>query len=45
MHAFKDAFGHMLYDYMQSESVKDVIERDDGLITVSIGPEIYFAGI
>jgi len=45
MHAFKDAFGHMLYDYMQGESVKDVIERDDGLITVSIGPEIYFAGI
>ena len=43
MHAFKDAFGHMLYDFMQGESVKDVIERDDGLIIVSIGPEIYFS--
>ncbi len=42
MHSFKDAFGHILYDFMQGESVKDVIERDDGFITVSIGPEVYF---
>jgi SAM-dependent methyltransferase len=43
MHAFKDAFGHMLYDFMQGESVEDIIERDDGFITVSTGPDIYFA--
>jgi SAM-dependent methyltransferase len=43
MHAFDDAFGHMLYDHMQGEAVKDVIERDDGFVTVSIGPDIYFS--
>ena len=43
MHALKDAFGHMLYDFMQGENAKDVIERDDGFITVSSGPELYFA--
>jgi SAM-dependent methyltransferase len=43
MHAFKDAFGHMLYDFMQGESVEDIIERDDGFITVSLGPDIYFS--
>lgn len=38
-----DAFGHALYDFMKGEIVRDIIERDDGFITVPTGPEIYFA--
>jgi len=37
-----DAFGHALFDYMQGKEVDDIIERDDGLITKSGGPGMYF---
>jgi SAM-dependent methyltransferase len=38
-----DAFGHALLDYMLGKEVDDIIERDDGLITKSGGPAVYFA--
>lgn len=40
----QDAFGHMLLDFMQGEDVVEIIERDDGYISTSLGgPELYFA--
>jgi len=41
MNQFNDAFGHMLYDCLKGESVPEVIERDDGYITVLGNMEIY----
>jgi 2-polyprenyl-3-methyl-5-hydroxy-6-metoxy-1,4-benzoquinol methylase len=43
MQSFDDAFGHGLFDYSIRENVHEVIERDDGFISVSNGPGIYFA--
>jgi SAM-dependent methyltransferase len=40
---FNDAFGHMLYDYSRGHEVHDVIERDDGYITVPDRMSLYFA--
>jgi SAM-dependent methyltransferase len=39
----QDAFGHALYDYLQSDGdVHSIIERDDGFFDVD-EPELYFA--
>jgi len=43
MSRFKDAFGHMLYDCMNGESVPEVIERDDGYVTVAGTMDLYLA--
>ena len=43
MDASRDAFGHMLYDYFKGKEVYDVIERDDGYITVPDSIGLYFA--
>lgn len=43
MSRLNDAFGHMLYDCMSGESVAEVIERDDGYITVAGTMDLYFA--
>jgi SAM-dependent methyltransferase len=44
MTGFQDAFGHVLYDYLQGEGgdVHPIIERDDGLLDVD-EPSKYFA--
>lgn len=42
MDSADDAFGHALLDYMHGKEVDDIIERDDGLITKSGGPAMYF---
>lgn len=40
----RDAFGHLLFDYLNGNEVMEVIERDDGFIGVSaMGPKVYFA--
>ena len=40
----KDAYGHAMYDWYMSKGRRgnEVIEREDGWIGVSSGPEIYF---
>lgn len=43
MRRLNDAFGHMLYDCMNGESVAEVIERDDGYITVAGTMALYLA--
>lgn len=39
----KDAFGHLLFDYLNGAEATELIERDDGFIGTSMGPRAYFA--
>ena len=39
---FQDAFGHGMYDYLNGTAGTEITERDDGLLTLSGGPELYF---
>ena len=39
----QDAFGQEIFDYYQGKGGKEIIEREDGLIDLSGGPEIYFS--
>lgn len=39
----KDAIGHMLFDYLEGDNVFECIEREDGYIGMSMGPNAYFA--
>lgn len=39
----EDAFGREIQDYMNGDQVTEIVERDDGYIDVSGGPEAYFA--
>jgi SAM-dependent methyltransferase len=41
--ADRDAFGHMLMDYLLGQEAVDLIERDDGYIDSSLGGAFYFA--
>jgi len=44
MRDIEDAFGHAAHDYAQGDtSVREFVERDDGLIELSGGPAAYFA--
>jgi SAM-dependent methyltransferase len=38
----KDAFGHEVYDYYKNKSGFELIERDDGYLDISSGPQCYF---
>jgi SAM-dependent methyltransferase len=40
----EDAFGHQIFDYFHGKAGREIIERDDGLVEVSTGPEYYFSG-
>lgn len=39
----KDAFGHMLLDYLNGVDAQEIIEREDGFIDSSNGPKSYFS--
>ena len=41
--ADQDAFGHMLFDHLNGGDAPEIIERDDGFVSVSMGPAFYFA--
>ena len=43
MKDYQDALGHELYDYYQMGEGHEIIERDDGYIGVSNGPQAYFS--
>jgi SAM-dependent methyltransferase len=43
MQSDDDAFGRGLYDCSIGENIHEVIEREDGFISVSKGPGIYFS--
>ncbi len=38
----KDAFGHEMFDYLNGEACAEIIERDDGYMDYSGGPQGYF---
>jgi len=39
----QDAFGHLLFDYLEGQRGVEIIEREDGWIGTSAGPPAYFA--
>jgi SAM-dependent methyltransferase len=39
----QDAFGHGIYDHYLGDDVDEVIEREDGYVDVSQGPESYLS--
>lgn len=39
----QDAFGHGILDFYQGKGGSEIIEREDGLIEISGGPDIYFS--
>jgi SAM-dependent methyltransferase len=39
----QDAFGHVMCDYLRGIRSQEIIERDDGLFSISPGPALYFA--
>jgi len=39
----RDAMGHLMYDYLMGKRPSEIVERDDGYIDTSSGPEAYFA--
>jgi len=39
----QDAYGHLVYDGYEGSDVQEVVERDDGYVTVSHGPALYLA--
>lgn len=43
MHPNQDAFGQMMRAHQRGHSEPEVVERDDGYITVGRGPALYFA--
>jgi len=38
----QDAYGHEVYDYLEEQQGFEIVEREDGFIGPSGGPEIYF---
>jgi len=42
MKKHQDAYGREIYDHYQGESGYEIVERDDGYVDVSSGPEMYF---
>ncbi len=40
----RDALGQELLDFHNGKEVNEIIERDDGMINVSLGPAAYFSG-
>jgi SAM-dependent methyltransferase len=41
--ARQDAYGRLIYDYFRGESATEIVEREDGFISESGGPDAYFA--
>ena len=39
----KDAYGQELWNYFSGKDTSEIVERDDGYIDISPGPELYFA--
>ena len=39
---WQDAFGHEIRDYYHGKGGYEIVERDDGLFSISPGPELYF---
>ncbi len=42
--AYRDAYGHQLYDYFKKKSQGlEIVERDDGFIQANLGPRTYLS--
>ena len=37
-----DAYGHLIYDFFDNKNPREIVERDDGFICQTSGPESYF---
>ncbi len=38
----QDAYGRLVLAYLEGEPAHEIVERDDGFITVGLGPKTYF---
>lgn len=38
-----DAYGRLIYDYYRGEAATEIVEREDGFLSESGGPDAYFA--
>ena len=38
-----DAHGHAMYDHLKGKGAFEIAERDDGLITTTRAPAVYFS--
>ena len=43
MKAEQDAFGQEIYDYFKNQEAIEIVERDDGFVSISMGPTAYFS--
>jgi SAM-dependent methyltransferase len=43
MRNLQDAHGHAAYDYLKGEGGFEIVERDDGFITPTNAPKVYFS--
>jgi SAM-dependent methyltransferase len=43
MNRREDAYGRLLWDYLERRAATEIVERDDGFIATSCGPLAYFA--
>ena len=43
LNSSQDAFGLVMYDYLHGIRSQEIIERDDGMFSLSPGPALYFA--
>lgn len=39
----QDAFGHEMFDFHHGADITEIIERDDGFLSTSAGPAMYFS--
>lgn len=43
MKDYQDAHGHSMYDYLKGKDGFEIVERDDGFITPTNAPKVYFS--
>jgi SAM-dependent methyltransferase len=43
MRSYDDAYGRLIYDHWQGKEAIEIVEREDGFISVSGGPVVYFS--
>jgi SAM-dependent methyltransferase len=43
MSSYDDAYGRLIYDHSQGKEAIEIVEREDGFISVSGGPAVYFS--
>jgi SAM-dependent methyltransferase len=43
MSRYDDAYGRLIYDHFQGQEAIEIVEREDGYVSVSVGPAMYLS--